>query len=321
MASLASFTTSPATGHHHRQHRQRCSDSSSSSRSTRSGCRQRQRATADVAFFSHRRCLHHRGAGLLVLRPTAAAPEGGGGDLSSGSDATNNDGDGDGVSPAATSSPQSQQRVGGGGGGGGGGGYGGPNWSADSQSIAPPSPRRVFLGVLATSGLALGGNFLGVTGKLLGSHPEFAASTRLDVIYPVNGLKRCYSPDKGYEFVYPVEYLADQTQAQRNAAQREAATPLDPPPIGGGGGGGGGGGAGAGAGVSKPAVIFGQVVQEPQSAFGPMGGTGEENVSVIVSRSPPGWGVSGRENDARGCYPPRRRLEKVVFLPTNSFSF
>jgi hypothetical protein len=43
--------------------------------------------------------------------------------------------------------------------GGGPGGYGGggPNYDADSQSIAPPSPRRVVLGVLATSALALVG--------------------------------------------------------------------------------------------------------------------------------------------------------------------
>ena len=65
--------------------------------------------------------------------------------------------------------------------------YGGPNWSADSQSIAPPSPRRVVLGVLATGGLALGGNFLGITGNLLNDHPDVAESSRLDVIYPVNG--------------------------------------------------------------------------------------------------------------------------------------
>jgi hypothetical protein len=51
------------------------------------------------------------------------------------------------------------------------------------------------------------------------------------------------------------------------------ANPLDPPPLGGAG----------------PPKIFGQVVQEPQSAFGR---TGEENVSVIVSRSPPGWGFA-----------------------------
>ena len=41
-------------------------------------------------------------------------------------------------------------------------------------AIAPP-PRRAFLGVPATGGLALGGNFLGVTGKLL-SRAEVAES-------------------------------------------------------------------------------------------------------------------------------------------------
>ena len=60
------------------------------------------------------------------------------------------------------------------------------------------------LGVLATSGLALGGNFLGVTGRLLSQRPGAAEALRLDIIYPVDGLKRCYNPEKGYEFVYPV---------------------------------------------------------------------------------------------------------------------
>jgi hypothetical protein len=55
--------------------------------------------------------------------------------------------------------------------------------------------------------------------------------------------------------------------ASRNAARREAASPLDPPPIGGG--------------APKPAVIFGQVVQEPQSAFGPMGSTGRVRGSYV----------------------------------------
>ena len=162
--------------------------------------------------------------------------------------------------------------------------YGGPNMFADSQAIAPPSPRRVFLGVLATGGLALGGNFLGVTGKLLNGAPEVAESLRLDIIYPVNGFKRCYNPEKGYEFVYPSDYLGDATMVARAANQREAMNPLDPPPPGG---------------APKPPKIFGQTVQEPQSAFGPMGGTGEENVSVIVSRSPPGGFRLDRFGDAK----------------------
>ena len=68
---------------------------------------------------------------------------------------------------------------------------------ADSQAIAPPSPRRVFLGTLATAGLALGGNFLGITGKLLNGAPDVAESLRLDLIYPVGGFKRAYNPEKG----------------------------------------------------------------------------------------------------------------------------
>jgi hypothetical protein len=160
--------------------------------------------------------------------------------------------------------------------------YGGPNMYADSQAIAPPSPRRVFLGTLATAGLALGGNFLGITGALLSDFPDAAASLRLDIIYPVNGLKRCYNPEKGYEFLYPEDYLGDATMAARNANRQAAKTSLDP-----------------GAPSAKPPMIFGQEVREPQSAFGPMGGTGEENVSVIVSRAPPGGFRLDRFGDAR----------------------
>ena len=129
---------------------------------------------------------------------------------------------------------------------------------ADSQAIAPPSPRRVFLGTLVTGGLALGGNFLGITGKLLEGSPDVAESLRLDLIYPVGGFKRAYNPEKGYEFVYPEDYLGDATMAARNANRQAAATSLDP-----------------GAPSAKPPMIFGQEVREPQSAFGPMGGTSE----------------------------------------------
>lgn len=162
--------------------------------------------------------------------------------------------------------------------------YGGPNMYADSQAIAPPSPRRVFLGTLATAGLALGGNFLGITGKLLNGAPDVAEALRLDLIYPVGGFKRAYNPEKGYEFVYPEDCLGDATMVARAANQREAMNPLDPPALGD---------------VPKPPKIFGQTVQEPQSAFGPMGGTGEENVSVIVSRSPPGGFKLDRFGDAQ----------------------
>ena len=108
--------------------------------------------------------------------------------------------------------------------------YGGANTYADAQAIAPPSPRRVFLGVLGTTALALGGNFLGVTGALLDANPDLAARARLDIIYPVRGLKRCYNPEKGYEFSYPAAYLGDATMVSRAATQRERANPLDPPP-------------------------------------------------------------------------------------------
>ena len=60
--------------------------------------------------------------------------------------------------------------------------------------------------------------------------------------------------------------------------------PLDPPALGD---------------VPKPPRNLRPDCSRAQSAFGPMGGTGEENVSVIVSRSPPGGFKLDRFGDAQ----------------------
>ena len=90
--------------------------------------------------------------------------------------------------------------------------------------------------------------------------------------------------------MYPEAYLGDATMAARNANRRSRCDVARP-----------------GRAVGVAAQIFGQAVQEPQSAFGPMGGTGEENVSVIVSRSPPGasgWTASAtRGTKPSGSWP------------------
>jgi len=128
------------------------------------------------------------------------------------------------------------------------------------------SPRRVFLAAASTSALALGANFLGVTSGLLSLNEQFARELRLDAIYDVKGYRRDRNEEKGYEFLFPNEYLADQTIAQRNALRR--AQSLDLPSL------------------SQQKK---KNVGEPESAFGPMGTNGEENMSVIVQTSTKGF--------------------------------
>ena len=63
--------------------------------------------------------------------------------------------------------------------------------------------------------MALGANFLGVTSLVLSKNFEgFARDARLDVVYAVNGYRREVNEEKGYECLFPNEYLADQTVAE-----------------------------------------------------------------------------------------------------------
>ena len=140
-----------------------------------------------------------------------------------------------------------------------------------ANELAPISPRRVVVGTLGATALALGANFLRVTEKLLGAVPEFARANKLDVVYPVQGFLRSYEPQKGYTFIYPVDYLADQTMARRKAMRVEERNSLDPPSL---------------------RRESRRDVQEPDAAYGPMNSTGEENVSVIVSSVPAGFDLS-----------------------------
>ena len=121
--------------------------------------------------------------------------------------------------------------------------------------------RRIIVSALSTASIAIGANFLGVTTALLSRNEDLSRALRLDLLYSTNGFRREYNASKGYEFVYPNEYLADQTIAKRNAIRK--ARSLDLPSL----------------------NSIGRVVGEPESAFGPMGGDGEENVSVIVQNA------------------------------------
>ncbi|PIN26994.1 hypothetical protein CDL12_00242 [Handroanthus impetiginosus] len=146
------------------------------------------------------------------------------------------------------------------------------------QSFSPPADqfrplqsvfrRRLLTGVGAASLLAVGANFGGATSFLLSFSPETARSLKLDALYPIGGYSRYIDTNEGFEFVYPENWLGDQTLLYRAAGKAERS--LDPPPLGDDGGGG----------------RRRRNVNEPAVAFGPPGSTGELNVSVIVSPVP-----------------------------------
>jgi len=127
-----------------------------------------------------------------------------------------------------------------------------------------PSKRRVFLGGVTATGLALGGNFLGITSFLLGNNPELARVSGLDIIVPVQGFKRCVDRENGYEYLYPAGWLEDQRIALRNAEKTQRS--LDPLSS-----------------KEYARLKRRRQIAEPVSAYGPAAGSGEENVSVIVA--------------------------------------
>ncbi|KAF5782029.1 hypothetical protein HanRHA438_Chr11g0503451 [Helianthus annuus] len=116
------------------------------------------------------------------------------------------------------------------------------------QPLATTFRRRLLTGIGSASLVAVGANFAGTTSFLLGLSPETARNLKLDVLYPVK------------EFIYPQNWVGDQTLLYRAAGKAEMERSLDPPPV-----------------------NRRRNVNEPVAAFGPPGSTGELNVSVIVS--------------------------------------
>ncbi|MEW5309009.1 MAG: hypothetical protein WDW38_000923 [Sanguina aurantia] len=121
---------------------------------------------------------------------------------------------------------------------------------------------------------ALGGNLGGSTSKLLSFDGGAAAGRlRLDVIYPVLGLKRCVDYQQGFEFTFPSSWLADQTLLYRAAQRGEQERSSQMRPI------------------VAPSALSAQRAEErmqkrgvePVAAFGPAGSSGEKNVSVIAA--------------------------------------
>lgn len=139
-------------------------------------------------------------------------------------------------------------------------------WAEAAAQLPEDAGRRAALGLL----VVFFGDFLGFTERLASGVPAVGAAfqaLRLDVLYPVGDLKRYYAPDAGFELRYPKAYLEDVTIARRAALRREAANPLDPPSLR----------------AQKPR----RTVAEPTAAFGPAGGSGETNISVIAAPAGP----------------------------------
>ncbi|CAO1940846.1 unnamed protein product [Urochloa humidicola] len=140
-------------------------------------------------------------------------------------------------------------------------------------ALAAVFRRRLVVGATTAAAAAVGANFGGVTSFLLGLSPELGRSLRLDVLYPVGGFTRCLDSDNGFEFIYPSSWVGDQTLLYREAKKAELQRSLDPPPLKNGR-------------LSRP-----RNVSEPVAAFGPLGSSGELNVSVIVSPVPQDFSI------------------------------
>eukprot|EP01018_Ginkgo_biloba_P017860 Gb_28899 [translate_table: standard] len=139
--------------------------------------------------------------------------------------------------------------------------------ATDFALLANVFSRRLVVGTAAASFVALGGNLGGITSLLLGIDPEISRNLKLDLVYPVNGYKRCIDTSNGFEFVYPSSWVGDQRLLYRAVERAERERSLDPPPL-------------------QDRVHRQQAVREPIVAFGPPGTNGELNVSVIVAPVP-----------------------------------
>lgn len=141
-------------------------------------------------------------------------------------------------------------------------------------ALASVFRRRLVVGASTAAAAAVGANFGGVTSFLLGLSPELGRSLRLDVLYPVGGFTRCLDSDNGFEFIYPANWVGDQTILYNQIKKAELQRSLDPPPL------------TNGSSPTRPRNVSG-----PVAAFGPPGSNGELNVSVIVSTVPQDFSI------------------------------
>ena len=168
--------------------------------------------------------------------------------------------------------------------------------SSSSSSSSPPpppsptaqdlmlamgtNPRRIALSIFSATGIALAGNFLGVTSRLLTVIPEDKVeATGLDTYFPRGNFKRCQTDE--YTYVLPSEWVADTFLALAKAQRK--AQPLDYS-------------------MDQPQKRSSRATTTlPDSAYGPPGRLnqkgvtqqGDTNVSVIVSSGLSGFTLKG----------------------------
>uniref|UniRef100_A0A0F7H037 Photosystem II reaction center PsbP family protein n=1 Tax=Geranium maderense TaxID=28964 RepID=A0A0F7H037_9ROSI len=143
--------------------------------------------------------------------------------------------------------------------------------AAEFAPLASRFERRLMVGIGSASLVAVGANFVGITSFLLGFFPQTGRDLKLDVVYPIGGYSRCIDTNQGFEFIYPVNWVGDQTLLYRAAGKAESQRSLDPPAL--------------------KSVDTRRKVNEPVVAFGQPGSTGELNVSVIVSPISPNFSI------------------------------
>ncbi len=163
--------------------------------------------------------------------------------------------------------------------------------ATDMMRTLGTSPRRILLSFVSASGIALAGNFLGVTSRLLTFVPEEKVeASGLDTYFPRGDYKRCRSRD--YTFLIPKEWVAD-TFIELAKAQRQV-QPLD----------------------LQMKRNNGGASTLPDSAYGPPGRlnrkgvseSGDTNVSIIVTTGLRGFSLQNTLG------PPDTAAEKLLRL-------
>lgn len=146
--------------------------------------------------------------------------------------------------------------------------------SAELMRAMGTSPRRILLSFASATSIALAANFLGVTSRILQVLPEETVeSTGLDTYYPIGDYKRYRG--QGYTGLIPKEWVADTTVELAKAQRRAKALDY----------------------TAKKSTSSGIL---PDAAFGPPGrldargiSKGDTNVSILVSKVPPGFSLQG----------------------------
>eukprot|EP00752_Nemacystus_decipiens_P010935 g9718.t1 len=164
--------------------------------------------------------------------------------------------------------------------------YGKDNEFWDDMRANGVTRQRFFLYTLLGAAVALGGNLFGVTSGLLGAlAPQASRDLRVDLLFPIGGFKRFYSPEDGYEFMYPQGWVGDSGLALRRQRDLEDMR-------------------------ASPAAVARarqrRSSSAPDVAFGPQGGDGIENVSLVKSQLMAGFSLKKTLGE------PQEAAEKIL---------